>query len=467
MFDNAVLEEIKKLKKENEKVVNISDYPSWIYVYRNEKKVKVPELARTIMKEVPMIRCAELMQGGRFDKIKGFWRMEDLSDYMDKYITNKLDKEKLWNTKYLNNTKTFLMSQIFNENLFESPFHNSKPELVNFNNGTYNILTGEMKKHNPLDYIGQTHNYGISPDKMKFPVKTIQWLEEMTADKESAQYLFELIGYCFYRSYEPFQNFTILQGGGGNGKSTFINHLTDIIGERNVSNASLADIADGNNRFAKSMLFQKEVNAFADIDSSFLKSTSIIKALTGWDKIFAEYKGRDPFMFKNFAKLIFSANKLPAFNDFTEGFKRRVNIVEFPHKLDDEFKKKYDLSAIKAEIPDFTLFCMNEFKKAYERGYMTESESMKQAKDKWLKESNHVERFIDEYCDIDKTSEEGVSSRLVYEKYKDYCFDESVKALSQPNFTKELESMGIFRKQSRIDGIKARRYIHLSLKTDI
>lgn len=468
MFDNSVMEEVKQLK-ENSKIIQMPEYINWIiYDKKTGDPVRAypPKLAKEIMKEVTMIRCNELMQGGRFDTKKGCWRLDGFSEYIDKYITNKMDNHGVWRKSELNDTRTFLMTQILDEDMEESPFYNSDPALANFTNGTYNILTGELKKHDPLDYIGQTHNYAIDPENMKFPVATVSWLEAITNDKESAQYLTEMIGYCFYRSYEPFQALTILKGGGGNGKSFFINHLMDIIGEQNTSNASLVDLADGQNRFSKAMLFQKEVNAFADIDASFLKSTSIIKALTGNDKIYAEYKGRDPFMFKNFAKLIFSANALPPFNDFTDGFKRRLNVVEFPLKVDDEFKSKHNSEAIKKEIPDFALYCMDQFRVAFERGYFTESERMKQAKDKWLKDSNHISRFVDEYCVVNLKEDDGDSSKSVYEKYKDYCFDESVKALSQPNFTKELESMGIYKKQIRANGLRIRRYIHLRLKTN-
>ncbi|MCG3561878.1 phage/plasmid primase, P4 family, partial [Klebsiella pneumoniae] len=227
----------------------------------------------------------------------------------------------------------------------ENPFNRSKPYLANFKNGTYNIKTGELKPHDIKDYILQSQEYAIDPDDRTYPIKTVTWLNDLTGDKESVLYLMEIIGYCFYRSYAPFQCITILQGSGENGKSTFLNILTKILGQNNVSNMTLQDLGNKQNRFASSNLYQKLANLFADIDAEFIKSTGLLKALTGGDRLSAEQKGKDAFMFINFAKLIFSANELPPFSDFTVGFNRRLYVVPFDCVIDEAFKQKHDLKA--------------------------------------------------------------------------------------------------------------------------
>ena len=45
--------------------------------------------------------------------------------------------------------------------------------------------------------------------------------------------------------------------------------------------------------------------------------------------------------------------------------------------------------------------------------------------------------------------------------YENFCFKESIMKLSQPKFTKQLEKMGIYKKNPRIDGLRIKRYIHL------
>lgn len=449
----------QKKRKEQEEL------QPWVYFdEKGNMKVSASKLGYKIMEEIPMIRTSDLLQGARFDSKTGAWRLDTLSDFLDSYITEKLESVGLWSQAKLSETRRFIFIKIFDSAVKDNPFNRSKPYLVNFKNGTYNIKTGELSPHNVKDYILQSHDYSIDLKSSNIPNKTISWLEDLTGDDQSAIYLMELVGYCFYRSYAPFQNITILQGTGKNGKSTFLNLFEKILCSDNVSNITLQDLGNKNNRFASANLYQKEANLFADIDGEFLKSTGLLKALTGGDRLSAEFKGKDHFMFVNFAKLIFSANELPAFNDFTTGFERRLYVVPFDCVIDDKFKAKHDLKEIEKEIPIFALHCIRLFNEALKRGELTISEKMKQAKDKWVKESNHVARFIEEECDLDMESPEGDSSKMIYEEYRNFCFRENLKELSQPNFTKQLEKIGIYKANPRVNNQRIKRYIHLKLK---
>lgn len=462
VIDLTDLMELQTQKREADK-----DLPDWVFTDdKGNLRVSASKLGYKIMKEVPMIRSNELSYGARFDKTTGAWRMDSLSDYLDGHITKKLESVGKWSQQKLNETKKFIFIKIFDATMKDNPFNHSKPYLANFKNGTYNIKTNEMKPHDIKDYIMQSHNYSIDPQAYQPPVKTMQWLQDLTGDSKSADHLMEMVGYCFYRSYAPFQTITILQGSGENGKSTFLDFLMMVLCQENVSNVTLQDLGNKQNRFASSNLFQMLANIFADVDAEFIKSTGLLKALTGGDRLSAEFKGKDSFMFINFAKLIFSCNELPPFSDFTKGFERRLNVIPFDCVIDDEFKKKHNLDEVYAEIPQFTVYCMQLFNEALQRKSLTISDKMKQAKEKWLKESNHVQRFVDEHCVIDKNNKGGTSSKNIYDYYVGYCFDEGIKRLSQPNFNKQLEKLGVYKIQSRVNGNKERRYSHLFWKNN-
>lgn len=460
------MDELEKLEKlQQEKQAKLDKLPKWIYYdEKGNTRINASQLGYEIMEEVPMIRCSDLSQGARFDKTIGAWRMDSLSDFLDSYITTKLEKAGRWSQQKMSETKKFILIKIFDSTVKDNPFNHSKPYLTNFRNGTYNILTNELKPHDTKDLILQSHNYDIAPMSKAIPEKTIQWLCDLTNDMDSAKYLMEMIGYCFYRDYSPFQAITILEGTGQNGKSTFLNLLIDLLGHENVSNMTLQDLSNKQNRFATSNLYQKEANIFADLDNEFLSNTGILKALTGKDTLMAERKGVDGFMFTNFAKLIFSANELPPFSDFSTGFQRRLNVVPFDCIIDDAFMTKHNLTEIRKEIPVFALYCMQLFNEALKRKELTVSKRMQQAKERWLSDSNHVLRFIDEECTIDMESSTGEFTRYVYEAYQQFCYKEGLRELSQPKFAKQLEKIGIYKKLTRLNGTRARRYIHLQLK---
>ncbi|QEU48016.1 DNA primase [Schleiferilactobacillus harbinensis] len=446
-------------------VASSHETPRWLISdEKGNAKVNSPMLGYEIMKEVPMIRADCLPLGARYDRETGTWHVGDLSDFLEGYITKKLEAVGKWSVQKMGEVKKFIMIKTFNPHMASNPFDRSNPMLINFKNGTFNLVKRTLQPHNQSDLILQSHDYVLptSQETPTEPKETGDWLTALTGnDPFATTFLFELMGYCFYRSYEPFQLIAILQGSGGNGKSTFLNYLKRVLGVENVSNVTLQDLGSKNNRFASSQLYRKEANIFADVDSSFLKSTGLLKSLTGGDRMFAEFKGQDPFLFENFAKLIFSANELPPFTDFSDGFERRLYVVPFPVKIDQQFEAKYSLADIDAEIPQTIAYALYLFSQAMKRHSLTESDPMKKAKSDWLKDSNSVARFVADRCHMDRETNSGEPTQWLFQKYSQYCVDEGIKSLGRPNFTKRLAAMGIRTDKPRVNGSQRHRYIHL------
>ena len=79
------------------------------------------------------------------------------------------------------------------------------------------------------------------------------------------------------------------------------------------------------NRFALANLYGKHVNTFADLKSLKLSETGNFNS----DPITGEHKFGQPFTFRNYAKLIFSANEIPESDDKSVAFYRRWLIKYF------------------------------------------------------------------------------------------------------------------------------------------
>ena len=123
------------------------------------------------------------------------------------------------------------------------------------------------------------------------------------------------------------QKAILLNGGGGNGKSTWLDLLCEFLGKSNYCSLALHKLES--DRFAASRLIGKLANICADLPTDHLAGTSIFKAITGGDQLQAEYKFRDSFDFQPFARLVFSSNSLPQSNDASQGFFDRWVVVPF------------------------------------------------------------------------------------------------------------------------------------------
>ena len=102
--------------------------------------------------------------------------------------------------------------------------------------------------------------------------------------------------------------------------------MIKFVGADNVSNVSLQQLAS--NRFAAASLEGKLANICADLPATRLEDTQLFKGITGGgDIIQAERKFQASFSFKPFARLLFSANRLPQSPDSSEAFFDRWIIV--------------------------------------------------------------------------------------------------------------------------------------------
>jgi putative DNA primase/helicase len=103
------------------------------------------------------------------------------------------------------------------------------------------------------------------------------------------------------------------------------------VGPNNVAHFSLQRLEK--DRFAVASLYQKLANICADLPSEHLQDSSLFKAITGCDRITAEFKYRNPFEFTPFARLIFSANHLPASKDASTAYFDRWLVIPFGRRF--------------------------------------------------------------------------------------------------------------------------------------
>jgi phage/plasmid-associated DNA primase len=99
------------------------------------------------------------------------------------------------------------------------------------------------------------------------------------------------------------------------------------VGRQNTSHVALQDL-DGD-RFASADLYGKLVNVFADLKASKPSSTGNFKTLVSGDSVRAQRKYGQPLSFRNHAKLIFSANRIPDSDDTSHAYYKRWLILAF------------------------------------------------------------------------------------------------------------------------------------------
>jgi putative DNA primase/helicase len=204
------------------------------------------------------------------------------------------------------------------------------PSIINVKNGLLNIWNGELKPHTPdLFYTVQLpveYNPGAGCTKIKRFFGEVVYQEDITL-------LEEVTAWLLWRPYD-IHKAIMLYGAGRNGKSAFLRLLESFIGIENIAHVSLPKLVT--DRFAGIDLVGKAGNFFGDLPAKDLSETETFKAATGNDAIRVEDKFKKAYDYRNTAKMIFSANKLPKSPDDTDGFYSRWIIIRFPHQFGTE-----------------------------------------------------------------------------------------------------------------------------------
>lgn len=326
-------------------------------------------------------------------------------------------------------------------------------------NGILNLEKNEVLPHNPKIVFLQKlpvkfNENAICPAIEKF-------LKEILNENDIS-IIEELAGFCLLRDYS-FQNAFVFVGTGRNGKSVLLNLFRAFLGKENVSARSLHDLLS--NRFAKSDLFGKLANIFADLPTRDLNDTSNFKMLTGGDLIEAEKKFKNSFRFENYAKMLFSANQLSKTPEDTDAFFRRWIIINFPNEFNE---KQSDKNLIKKlttekELSGFFNKAIFGLKRLQERGFFSDK-SIEEKRENYIRLSDSVSSFI---MDLVRVNPEGVVvKKEIYEAYTNYCREKNYPIETEGKFHKGLlDKINISDYRPRINGQRVQCWRGISVES--
>jgi len=276
--------------------------------------------------------------------------------------------------------------------------------------------------------------------------------------------LFEIIGYTMYPRYD-LHKAVMLVGEGANGKSTYLRLIKKVLGNENVVSISLQELCE--NDFMPAQLYRKLANIYPDLPERPLRETGKFKVLTGEDAISANRKHRDPITFVNYAKLLFSTNKLPKVTDMTSAFWRRWLVIEFPNKFppDPTF---FERTFTEEEIEGLIIVSLIAFRNVWLRRKFSFEETEADYKEVWLRNSNSVYAFIKEgveegTIELDPSNADiYVEANELYTEYTRWCNENDENPVSKKAFTMELQRLfGI--KKARKGGRRDRVYLGIRL----
>ena len=315
-----------------------------------------------------------------------------------------------------------------------------------FRNGTLDLGALEFQKG---QFRAEDYNTILKDYDYDGEARCPRWqsfLREVELEEDTIARLQEWCGYCLIPETN-LQKCLMLVGDGKNGKSVFLQTLREVLGSANVSSLELAEMFD---RFKVGTLRGKLANICSDVDTNTVIHTSFKKIVAGEHTV-AERKHLDPFEFKPFARILFSANRFTPTRDHSEGFYRRFDIVRFERHFADHERDPALLDKLQQELPGIFNWALVGLGRLKEQGWnLTPSEAMNQEHKRFQLETHPLRGFLEECCVI---GEGEVEKDHFTERYKEWCEANGYRVQSSHRVTTDLAEMKIVKTRKRRSGL--------------
>ena len=214
-------------------------------------------------------------------------------------------------------------------------------EKINFRNGTLDLKSGVLCKHNWMDYFRYVlpYDYNRNATCSLFT----RYLNEVMPEKEAQDVLSEYIGWLFVPGLK-LEKILFLYGSGCNGKSVFIDIVEALLGKENISHESLSDLCGEYGANSRANLAGKILNTCSDVAPNAF-SGDLFKRIASQEPISAKILYKDVTTLTDYAKMMFCLNELPKTNDISTGFYRRLLIAPFnvqisPNRINPNLPKE-------------------------------------------------------------------------------------------------------------------------------
>ena len=253
-------------------------------------------------------------------------------------------------------------------------------DKINFQNGTLDLNTMGVAKHDWKDYFRYVLPYDYDP-KADCPMFK-KYLNEVMPEKEAQDVLAEYIGWLFIPDLK-LEKILFLYGSGCNGKSVFVEIVEALVGKDNVSHESLSDLCGEYGANSRANLAGKLLNTCSDVAPNAFAG-DLFKRLASQEPISMKTLYKDVITTDEYAKMLFCLNELPKTNDISNGFYRRFLIAPFKvqipkSKIDPELSKKI----IAQELPGIMNWVLEGRERLLRNKRFTESPVMNRVLDEY------------------------------------------------------------------------------------
>jgi len=421
-------------------------------------KVRFTLYEREIFARFPHLKKNEV--GIIFDYKDGVYKMLSDQEVSD-MILQGLYEDMLWGyrTKKSVSDKLACLISI----IPELKITNDGGYIANLRNGLLNIYTRELAPHSPafVSLIQYPVDYDANATCPVWEECINAWTEGDESEGKKA-ILQQFAGYCLSSSM-LYDKALFLVGDGGNGKSTFVDTISRVIGSDSTSHIDLESLYG---QYGLKGLIGKRLNVIEEVHGNYYQSNKLKKLISG-EQVTIDIKYKDQFTFRPQAKFIFAVNQMPRVDDTSTATERRICAVLFKNNFRDNpnMQLRSSVGLLAQELSGILNWMIDGALKLKENKGFVITKEQTQMLAEYRQENSSVEGFIAECLYFEEG--EDIAVQELYETYKQWCQKDGRKFKANIAFTKEMKAYGyknkVFQYHERENGRDTSRFIGIKI----
>jgi len=311
--------------------------------------------------------------------------------------------------------------------------------LLNVANGTLDLRTTKLRPHERGDFITK-----LSPVSYDIDAECPTWrqfLQRILPDETLRNYVRRLAGYCLTGAIRE-HVLPICWGTGANGKSTLLDVLLELLGDYAAKAPSDLLLAqrDDTHPTALADLHGKRLVTCVETGDGRRLAETLVKEMTGGDRITARRMREDYWTFTATHKLILATNHKPTVRGTDYAVWRRLKLIPFAVTIPEAEQDRSLKDKLLAELPGILnwalLGCVD-----WQANGLGEPDVIRNATESYRDEMDVVGAFIAECCLLGRQHEATATS--LFQAYRDWCERNGEYPTNQRRFGMQLTERGI------------------------
>lgn len=346
-------------------------------------------------------------------------------------------------------------------------FEVSKPGFFNFLNGVYSLDDKKLLPHDRSFNFQHVLQCDFDPDAQA-PRFRLFMSEITSGRKELENTLQEFMGYVISGMDCIYDRALLLVGEGENGKSKFIEVLRLLVNEKAISSIATKDMVSEVHR---ADLAGKILNISEESSNRSFDDTEELKKMVAGGVTRGKMLYHQPFEFRNKAKFVMLANRLPRNFDTSHGFFRRLLAIPFDAVFSKDLGNRDDrlMDKLAQEIPGIFNYAIEGFERLMQKGGFVPPQEARELIEDYQMVSDNVKSWMVEEIDLSQSDDVKTLKESLYDSYSAWCEKAGVKVVETRNrFYLELKikmrRMGIPWLESKHEipgsGMGRKRFLH-------